>query len=72
MLPTDLPDLYIRKYGNLLQSVRVMVFLYATKVLLIKLIFYIKNKKAVDLKLQDRISRNNSFSNVENASPEKY
>ena len=72
VLPTDLPDLYIRKYGNLLQSVRVMVFLYATKVLLIKLIFYIKNKKAVDLKLQDRISRNNSFSNVENASPEKY
>ena len=49
-----------------------MIFLYATTVSLIKLIFYIKNKKAVDLKLQHRISRNNSFSNVENASPEKY
>ena len=72
VLPTDLPDLYIWKYGNLLQSVQVMVFLYATTDLLIKLIFYIKNKKAVDLKLQHRISRNNSFSNVENASPEKY
>ena len=28
---------------------------------LIKFIFYVKNKKAVDLKLQDRIRRNNSF-----------
>ena len=35
--------------------------------LFIKLIFYINNKKGVDLKLQHRISRNNSFSrNLEN------
>ena len=38
-----------------------MVFLYATAASLIKFIFYINNKKAVDLKLQDRIRRNNSF-----------
>ena len=38
-----------------------MVFLYATALSLIKLIFYIKNKNAVDLKL-NRINRNNSFS----------
>ena len=47
-----------------------MVFLYAATVLLIKLIFYIKNKKAVDLKLQHRISRNNSFRRY--LSPETY
>ena len=45
-----------------LQPVWIMVFLYATTVSLIKLIFYIKNKKAVDLRLQHRINRNNSFS----------
>ena len=61
VLPTDLPNLYIRKYSNLLQPVPVMV-LYATTVSLMKLIFYIKNKKTVDLKLQHMISRNNSFS----------
>ena len=38
-----------------------MVFLYATAASLIKFIFYINNKKAVDLKLQGRIRRNNSF-----------
>ena len=47
-----------------------MVFLYATTVSLIKLIFYIKNKKALDLKLQHRVSRNNSFSRYLN--PETY
>ena len=47
-----------------------MVFQYATTVLLIKLIFYIKNKKAADLKPQHRISRNNSFSRY--LSPETY
>ena len=44
MLLTDLPNLYIKKYGNQLQPVRVMIFLYATTVSLIKSIFYIKNK----------------------------
>ena len=39
-----------------------MVFLYAPTFPLMKLLFYIKNKKAVDLKLQYRISRDNSFS----------
>ena len=33
-----------------------MVFLYATKVLLIKLIFYIMNKKAVDLKFSTELA----------------
>ena len=47
-----------------------MVFLYATTVSLIKLIFYIKNKKAVDLKLPHRISRNKTFSRY--LSPEMY
>ena len=56
-----LPNLYTKKYSNLLQPVRVMVFMYATAVSLIKLIFYIKNKKAVDLKLQERIRSKNSF-----------
>ena len=35
---------------------QVMVFLYAATVLLIKLIFYIKNKKEVDLKLQHKLA----------------
>ena len=70
VLPTDLPNLYINKYTNLLHPVRVIVFLYATKVSLIKLIFYIENKKAVDLKLQQRINRNNPFSRY--LSPETY
>ena len=57
-----------------------MVFLYATTVSLVKLIFYVKNKKAVDLnivtrndydfKLQYRISKNNTFSRY--LSPETY
>ena len=47
-----------------------MIFVYATTVSLMKLIFYIKNKKTVDLKLQQRISRNNSFSRY--LSPETY
>ena len=47
-----------------------MVFLYATTVSPIKLTFYPKNKKVVDLKLQARISRNNSFSVY--LSPETY
>ena len=38
------------------------VFLHGTTVSLIKLIFYMKNKKAVDLKLQQRLSKKNSFS----------
>ena len=38
------------------------VFLHATAVSLIKLIFYMKNKKTVDLKFQHRISKKNSFS----------
>ena len=46
VLPTDLPNLYIKKYSNPLQPVRVKVFLYATSVSLIKLIFYIKKQKA--------------------------
>ena len=50
VLPACLPNMYIKKYSNLLQSARVMVFLYATAVAL-KLIFDIKNEKAVDLKL---------------------
>ena len=45
MLPACLPNLYIKKYSNLLQPVRVMVFLYATTVSLIKSTFYIKYKK---------------------------
>ena len=45
-----------------------MFFLYATKVSLIKLIFYIKKKKTLDLKLQHWTSRNNLFrSYLENA-----
>ena len=64
VLPTDLPNLYIKKYSNVL---RFMIFLFATTVSLTKLIFYIKKKK-VDLKLQDRISTNKSFSRyLENA-----
>ena len=55
MLLTDLPNLYIKKYGNLLQFVRVMIFLCATAVLL-------RTKKAVDMKLPHRISRDNEFS----------
>ena len=57
-----------------------MVFLYATTVSLVKLIFYVKNKKAVDLnivtrndydfKLQYRIIRSNTFSRY--LSPETY
>ena len=39
------------------------VFLHATTVSLVKLKFYIKNKKTVDLKLQQRISKKNSFPN---------
>ena len=62
VLPSDLSNWYIKKYTNLLQPVRVMVFLSATTVLLITLIFYIKNKKTVDLKLQHQIRRNNLFS----------
>ena len=54
VLPTDLPNWYIKKYSNLLQPVRVMAFLYATTVLLITMIFYVKNKKTVYLKLQHR------------------
>ena len=79
-LPTDLSNLHIKKYSNLLGLVRVMVFLYATTVSLVKLIFYVKNKKAVDLnivtrndydfKLQYRIIRNNTFSRY--LSPETY
>ena len=30
MLPTDIPNLYIKKYSDLLEPVRVMVSLYAT------------------------------------------
>ena len=59
-----------RRTATYLQPVWIMVFLYATTVSLIKLIFYIKNKKAVDLKLQHKISRNNSFSRY--LSPETY
>ena len=47
-----------------------MVFLYATTVSSIKSVSYTKNKKAVDLKLQARISRSNSFSWY--LSPETY
>ena len=61
MLLIDLSNLYIKKYSNLLQPVRVTIFLYATKVSLLKLIFYIKEKKEVDLKLQNRISRKKSL-----------
>ena len=44
------------------------VFLRATTVSLIKLIFYMKNKKKVYLKLQHRVSKKNSFSRyLENA-----
>ena len=46
MPPTDLSNLYIKKYIDLLESVRVMVSLYATTVSLIKLTFYIKNKSS--------------------------
>ena len=44
MLPTDLPNLYIKKYSNLLQlrPERVMIFLYGTTVSLIKLLLRIK------------------------------
>ena len=43
-------------------------FLHATTVSLIKLIFSMKNKKAVDLKLEQRISKKSSFSRyLENA-----
>ena len=71
MLLIDLSNLYIKKYSNLLQPVRVTIFLYATKVSLLKLIFYIKEKKEVDFKLQDRISRKKSFRGyLENAKSE--
>ena len=62
VLPTNLPNLYIKKCRNLFTTCASLVFLYATTVSPIKLIFYTNNKKAVDLKLQIRISRNNSFS----------
>ena len=38
------------------------IFLHGTTVLLMKLIFYMKNKKTVHLKLQHRITKKNSFS----------
>ena len=44
------------------------VVLHGAVVSLIKLIFHMKNKKKIDLKLQHRISRKNSFSrSLENA-----
>ena len=70
MLQTCLPNLYMEKYSNVLQTVPVMAFLYATRISLAKLIFYIKNKKAVDLKLHHRIRRNNLF--IRYLSPETY
>ena len=36
-----------------------MLFLYATTVSLIKLIFYVKKKKAVDLKLSTELAETN-------------
>ena len=59
-----------RRTATYLQSVRIMPFLHATTVSLIKLIFYIKNKKGVDLKLPHRISRSKRFSKY--LSPETY
>ena len=58
VLPTYLPNLYMKKYNNLF-AWQVMIFLYGTAVSLIKLIFYIKNnnnkKKTVDLRLQHEL-----------------
>ena len=60
MLSTGLPDLYIKNDSNLLKPVGVMVFQYATTSFANKInVLY---QKAVDLKLQHRISRNKSFS----------
>ena len=53
MLPTDQQPI---------ATCKSYVFLHATIVSLIKLIFYMKNKKTVHLKLQHRISKKNSFS----------
>ena len=49
MLPACLPNLYVKKYSDLLQPVRAMVFLCASRVSLIKLICYIKNFDALYL-----------------------
>ena len=44
------------------------VFLHATTVLLMKLIFYVKNKRTVDSKFQHRIDKKKSVSRyLENA-----
>ena len=43
-------------------TVQVIFFLHATTVSLMKLIFYIKNKRTVDSKLQDSIDKKNSVS----------
>ena len=48
VLPTDLSNWYIKKYSNLLEILRVMVFLYATTVLLTA--FYVKNKQKTLMK----------------------
>ena len=54
-----------QQINNLLQPYS---FLHATTVSLIKLIFCMKNKKAADLKRQQRISKKSSFSRyLENA-----
>ena len=53
MLPTDQQPI---------PTCKSYVFLHATTVSLIKLIFYMRNKKTIHLKLQHRISKKNSFS----------
>ena len=60
-----LNEIVLQQINNLLQPYS---FLHATTVSLIKLIFCMKNKKAADLKLQQRISKKSSFSRyLENA-----
>ena len=53
MLPTDQQPI---------ETCTSCVFLYGTTALLVKSIFYMKNKKTENLKFQHRISKKNSFS----------
>ena len=65
-----MPNLWIKKNSNLFTIRENYGFPVCNYRKTIKLIFYIKNKKAVDLKLQHRVSGINLFSRY--LSPETY
>ena len=71
LLPTYLPNLYIMKISNLFTTCVNYGFSVRNNSFPNKIDILYKNKKTVDLKLQHRISRNNSFSRYL-SSPETY